>query len=168
MSLVSEPVEGGVAKSGKVLGGVAAFDGAAVLAEGFIADVVGAVFDGSPVVADERFERGCVGSGSRERRDVVSGLGRRHAADGAFTNDLAHLLHAGPADVVRERCRGGQCATFDAAMPFVQRADAISIDGPFAKSVGGLDLFLGSPVEVRNSREISRNNAGWFSFTATR
>lgn len=143
-------------RAARFWGGVAAFDGTAILAEGFVADVVSAVFDGSPVVADERFERGCVGSGSRERRGVISGLGRRHAADGAFTNDLANLFHAGPADVVRERCRG------------CQRADAISIRGPFTKSVGGLDLFLGSDAAARSSREISRNNAGWFSLTATR
>lgn len=168
MALVSEPVEGGVAKSGEVLGGVAAFDGATILSEGFVADVVGAVFDGPPVVADERFERSCVRSRSRERRDVVGCLRRRDIAEGAFTNDLAHLFHAGPADVVRERCRGCQCATLDAAVPFIQRADVVPIDGPFAKSVGGLGLFLGSDAAVRNSREISRNNAGWFSLTATR
>lgn len=168
MALVSEPVEGGVAEGGEVLWGVTSNDRAAVLAEGFVADVVGAVFDGSPMVADERFERGCVRSRSRERGDVVGCLGRCDAADGPCANNLADLLHAGPADIVRERCCGCQCATLDAAVPFVRRADAISICGPFAKSVGRLRLFLGSDAFARNSREISRNNAGWFSLTATR
>lgn len=61
-AVVAEPIEGGVAEGGEVLGGVAAEDRAAILGESVIADVMHTVFDGSPVTTDQRQECGCVGS----------------------------------------------------------------------------------------------------------
>lgn len=135
---VSEPIEGRIAERRKVLGCVTTEDRAAVLAERRIAHEVDAVFDGSPVIADERQELGRVGASTWQRRHVVGSLGLTLAALDPFSHHSTDLLHAGPADVMFQRRRGGDGSRLQATVSLVERAGRLLFSSALALTVGGL------------------------------
>ena len=121
----SVPIEGRVSQRREILCGVASEDGAAVLIERGLAHMMHAVFDGSPVIADQREQLRRVRATAREGGDVLGRLDLAFAALGSLAHHTTDLLHAGPIAVVVQRGRGGEGAFLKATVALVQRAGGL-------------------------------------------
>lgn len=155
-SLAAEPVESRVAEGCQVVRGFAAEDRAAVFAQCFIADVVQPVFDCAPMVAGQLQQPRGVGLFTGQRTDETGDLGRRLPAEGAFARDLADLSNSGPVEVVIQRGGTHQRATFEATVPFVERAGGLLFSLPLPPGPGGEK----AASEAASSCRISRSKPG--------
>ena len=133
----SVPIEGRVSQRSEILGGVTSEDRAAVLIERGLAHLRHAVFDGSPVIADEREPLRRIRSTARERGDVVGRLDLAFAVLGSLAHHTTDLLHAGPIAVVVQRGRGGDGSLLKATVALVQRAGGLLFGSALANGVRG-------------------------------
>ena len=92
----SEPVDRGVSEGCQILRRIPAEDCTTILIQRRIADVVDAVFDGTPVTSDkfQKFRRG--GAMTWDRRDVVGRFGLGAAIPSAVSHDSTDLIDTGP------------------------------------------------------------------------
>ena len=119
----SQQIERDVAASGEILGAVAEFDAAAVLAKGDVADPVELVLD-VPVLAPEWKQPTGVSLLRSEAGDGVLHLDNLFAITLRAALQAADLCQTGPVEMPREARADLQLAADDAAMPLVGFAGA--------------------------------------------
>ena len=145
-----EPVDGRVAEGGQIVGGVTAIARAAVFGERRIADMMKAVFDRAPVVADERQQAVGIGLGVRERRDGVGGLDLVPTLYCLFADHAADLVGSGPVAMVVQCGRGGDGPLLKPTVTFVERAGCLLFGD--ALLIGMRGLVLGKRKTVSPGR----------------
>jgi hypothetical protein len=136
-SAAAEPVEGRVAQGREVLGRVTAENGAAILVERRIADMMQAVFDGSPMAADELQQSLGIGLMASERGHVIGRLGPPSASMKAFADNSTDLPDLRPVKMPIETNRTRQRPPLATAVSLVTRRRGLSFRSPLLPLVGG-------------------------------
>ena len=140
-------------ENGQICRGVSDNDGAAILVDRLVADVMQTAFDGAQWSLASLRNLLEVPRPARDRRDELHGLNLMVTAQSPFANDSAGLFQAGPSPVILQARRGRKRPLLQVASPCVDR-----FRSPLFSSACSLTAGGNAPYFAVKSRAIYRSH----------
>jgi hypothetical protein len=149
-TISADQVQGRIANGGEKLRSRLFANAAGILSHRDVPYPMQAVLD-LPMVSGQRQEELRIGPRAVQGRDPVNRFGRFGFPDAARALQAKHLAHIRPIQIIFERCRAGQRADFQSAMPFIDGRGRLAGCLPLLLNVGG--------KSSRRNRELKRCHA---------